>query len=242
MANKNLSLFYECYGNKKKPALVLLHSGGMAGVEWQPQIEILSQSFYLLVPDMLGHGKSLIPEGEALSISLMAEAVITMLDDEGIEKAHICGSSMGGAVALWIAVNSPQYINKLVAYRMGYCKNQSTYEQTRAMANPEYWKQYGMHRWLSKIHLSQGDENSWETVIANVSKVLDPQTSEHNHSLADLEKITAPTLLIAGDRDPLIPVEEILQMRNVIKQSHLPRNCIDFCVRLGSVQKSVSFR
>lgn len=211
-------MYYQHFGekNSNKPTLVLLHSGGMAGVEWQPQIEPLSQHFQLLVPDLLGHGQSPIPDGKDLSISLMAEAVIAMLDSESLRKAHILGSSMGGAVALWIVLNYPEYVDKLVIYRIGYSKNAATYEQTRAMANPDYWRQYGMHRWLSQLHLPQGGEAAWETVIANVSKVLEPQSSEHNHRLTDLSTIHSPTLLIAGDNDPLIPVKTLLEMREAI--------------------------
>lgn len=214
-------LFYQRHGEANNKALVLLHSGGMAGVEWQPQIAPLAKHFDLWVPDLLGHGKSLLAAGRALSISLMAESVIAMLKDNHIEKAHICGSSMGGAVALWIAINYPEMVDKLIVYRIGYTKNQDTYEQTRAMANPEYWRQYGMHKWLSKLHAPQGNENAWEMVIANVSKVLDPETSEHNHSLSDLQQISAETLLIAGDRDPLIPLETLLEMYQAIDKSVL---------------------
>lgn len=212
----NKMLHYERYGDTTNDTLVLLHSGGMAGVEWQPQITALSQAFDLLVPDALGHGKSRIPEGKVLSISLMASAVIDLLKKEQIEKAHICGSSMGGAIALWIALNAPDVVDKLIIYRIGYCKNVQTHAQTHSMANPEYWKQYGMHRWLSRLHEPQGDAQSWKTVIANVSKLLDPETSDHNHTLAELANIQAETLLIAGDRDPLVPLETLVNMQRTI--------------------------
>lgn len=207
--------------SEQNETLVLLHSGGMAGVEWKPQITPLAAQFNLLVPDLPGHGQSLLPTGETLSISLMAKAVVDMLAKENIRRAHIVGSSMGGAVALWIALNYPEAVDKLVIYRIGYTKNLDTYGQTKAMANPEYWRQYGLHAWLSKLHTPQGGENAWETVIANVSRVLEPETSEHNHQLADLAKITAETLLIAGDRDPLIPLSTLLEMHEAIPASAL---------------------
>lgn len=209
-------MYYQEYGGNNSSALVLLHSGGMAGVEWQPQIDAFSQNFHLFVPDLLGHGQSLVPIGESLSISLMAEAVIEMLDEKGIEKAHFLGSSMGGAVALWLALNHPHRVDKLIIYRIGYSKNKETHSQTQNMANPEYWRQYGMHSWLSRLHSPQGGEDAWEAVIANVSRVLDPATSEHHHTLEDLSTIRAKTLLIAGDNDPLIPVETLLEMYHAI--------------------------
>lgn len=218
MSNK---LFYQRYGNANDATLVLLHSGGMAGQEWKPQIEPLAKHFDLLIPDLPGHGQSLLTEGETLSISLMAESLVTMLRDLGITRAHICGSSMGGAVALWTTLHYPALVDKLVVYRIGYRKNSGVYEQTRAMANPEYWRRYGMYQWLSQLHSPQGGKRAWETVIADVSRVFHPRTSEHSHSLSDLASITAETLLIAGDRDPLIPLPELLEMLEHIPNAAL---------------------
>ncbi|MGY0399396.1 MAG: alpha/beta fold hydrolase [Ostreibacterium sp.] len=212
-------MYYQVKNNQHAKTLVLLHSGGMAGVEWQPQIDSLAKHFNLLIPDLPGHGQSLLAKGETLSISLMADAVVNMLTTEGIQIAHILGSSMGGAVALWIALNYPEYVDKLVIYRIGYTKTAATFSQTQDMANPNYWRQYGLHNWLSKLHSPQGDKSSWEEVIANVSRVLEPRTSEHNHQLNDLARIQATTLLIAGDRDPLIPLPTLLSMFEMIPHS-----------------------
>lgn len=214
-------MYYQQHGKSSDEALVLLHSGGMGGIEWQPQIEPLSKAFHLLIPDLPGHGQSILAEGETLSIRLMAEAVVEMLAAEYIEKAHILGSSMGGAVALWIALNLPHVVDKLIVYRIGYTKNRQTYQQTRQMANPEYWQRYGMHRWLSRLHEPQGGEDAWQNVIANVSKVLDPKSSDHHHRLEDLGSISAPTLLIVGDSDPLIPLETALEMKKNIADCSL---------------------
>lgn len=209
-------MYYQQFGEQSQPPLVLLHSGGMAGIEWLPQIKTWSKHFHLLVPDLPGHGQSLLADDEPLSIAMMANAVISMLKKENIAKAHVLGSSMGGAVALWIAINAPEFIDKLIVYRIGYTKNGETFQQTQNMSDPAYWQQYGMHSWLSKLHSPQGDKDSWKTVIANVSKVLDPKTSDHNHHLSDLSTITQPTLLITGDNDPLIPLETVLEMRTAI--------------------------
>lgn len=214
-------MYYQTHGKRDNPVLVLLHSGGMAGVEWQPQIAPLSKHFYLLVPDLPGHGQSLIPAGQQLSMTMMATAVTQMLREEGCQSAHVLGSSMGGAVALWLALNRPEILDKLIIYRIGYSKNAATHEQTQAMANPDYWRQYGLHNWLSKLHYPQGGEAAWENVIANVANVLDPQTSEHQHTLTDLARIHADTLLIAGDRDPLIPLPTLLAMAGAIPKSAL---------------------
>ncbi len=214
-------IYYQTYGESSNDVLVLLHSGGMAGIEWQPQINILAKYFRLLVPDLPGHGQSRLAAGQQLSVAMMAEAVLSLLVQEKLAKAHFLGSSMGAATALWLAINYPQYVDKLVVYRMGYAKNQATYEQTLAMADPAYWQQYGLHKWLSKIHTPQGDADSWKQVIANVAKIMHPQNSDHNHALSALVNLAAPTLLIAGDRDPLIPLHDLVDMYNTIPTAAL---------------------
>ncbi|UJF24701.1 alpha/beta hydrolase [Suttonella sp. R2A3] len=211
-------LYYQEHGSGKP--ILLLHSGGMAGEEWQPQIPALAKRYRVIVPDLPGHGRSLLKD-EPLTIAMMGQAVIELCDELGIEQAHVCGSSMGGAVALWLALNYPERIKKLVIYRITYRKNQATHAQTQNMSDPGYWRQFGLHKWLSKLHEPQGGVDAWEDVIARVSEALDPETSTHNHQLDDLAQISAPTLLIVGDRDPVAPLDDVLDMYHTIPKAGL---------------------
>lgn len=213
-------LYYQEYGQPDAPPLLLLHSGGMAGIEWQPQIKILESRYRLIVPDLLGHGKSTF-DGEKLSIQALAESVLELLDFLNIKQINICGSSMGGATALYLALNYPERLIRLIVYRISYRKTPETYAQTRAMANPEYWAQYGLHGWLAKLHEPQGGLEAWKSVIARVSEALDPEHSSHNHTLDDLKRLNLPVLLIAGDRDPVAPLSDILAMYEALPNSAL---------------------
>lgn len=211
-------LHYQCEG--KGTPLVLLHSGGMCGEEWQPQIAALAKRHRLIIPDLPGHGRSPLEEAR-LSVDGMGRAVIALLDALDIEQAHLCGSSLGGAVALWLALNHPQRLKRLIVYRITYRKNRGTHEQTQSMADPAYWQRFGLHKWLSKIHEPQGGAEAWKQVIARVSEALDPETSAHNHQLSDLRRITQPTLLVVGDRDPVAPLSDVLDMFNTIPNAGL---------------------
>ena len=206
-------MHYQTYGHG--PALLLLHSGGMAGEEWAPQIPILQKRFRLIVPDLPGHGKSPLAD-DKLTVAKMGNAVLAMLDELGIDAVHVCGSSMGGAVTLWLTLHYPERIKSAVVYRMVHRKNDSTFAQTRSMANPAYWEQFGLHKWLSKLHEPQGDSDAWKRVIERVSEALDPLSSEHGYELDDLRRITQPVLIITGDRDPVAPLEDALAMYGAI--------------------------
>lgn len=210
-------IFYKTAGQGQ--ALVLLHSGGMTHQEWQPQLSALSEKFAVYTPDLPGHGQSI--NHKSLSIKNIAESLIEWLDELSLTRTHLVGSSLGGAIALYMALHYPKYIDKLVIYRIGYNKGADTFNETQSMADPTYWQKFGLDRYLSKQHLAQGGEAAWKTVIANVAKLLDPTTSDHAHELTDLAKIQAETLVVSGDRDPLIPVETAVEMYRTIPQSAL---------------------
>jgi 3-oxoadipate enol-lactonase len=200
--------------------LILLHSGGMSGKEWAPQIASLARHFSVIIPDQLGHGHTPMI-AEKLTIGDIGREVIELMDTLGLAKAHLVGSSMGGAVALWTTVNYPERVDKLVLFRVGYCKDSGTYAGTRGMADPEYWRQIGLHGWLSDIHQPQGGPEAWKTVINRVSEALSPTTSDHAHDLEVLSGIDQPTLIIVGDRDPVVPLEQALTMFHTIPDASL---------------------
>jgi pimeloyl-ACP methyl ester carboxylesterase len=200
--------------------LILLHSGGMSGREWDPQITSLAQHFWVIIPDQLGHGNTPMI-AEKLTIGDIGREVIELMDTLGIDKTHLVGSSMGGAVALWTTVHYPERVAKLVLFRVGYRKDGSTYVGTRGTADPEYWRQLGLHAWLSDIHQPQGGAEAWKTVISRVSEALDPATSDHAHDLGVLSRLRQPTLIIVGDRDPVVPLEQALQMFQTIPDASL---------------------
>lgn len=212
--------YYQSYGEKHKETLILLHSGGMAGEEWQPQIQRLSQRFHLLIPDLPGHGKTPLPDN-TLTLEKLSQATLAMMDDANIKKAHILGSSMGAATAMRLALNHSERIQKAIFYRMSYQKNEATHAQTKQMANPEYWRKFGLEKWLSKLHEPQGGKDAWQRVIQRVSEALDPKKGAHNYKPEDFRQIKNPVLLITGDRDPIAPLEDILALYQQIPQCGL---------------------
>ena len=200
--------------------LVLLHSGGMAGKEWQPQMPVLGKRFRTIAPDLPGHGDSPMV-ADTLTIGDMGRSVIELLDELGIEQAHLVGSSMGGAVSLWLTVKYPKRVKKLTLYRANYHKTKATYTQTKMMANPDYWRDARLENWMSGLHAGQGGPDAWKQVIERVSQAMNPENSERSHTVETLRNITQPTLIVCGDRDPLVPMEDLMTMYNSIPDSAL---------------------
>lgn len=204
----------------KGEPLILLHSGGMSSREWDPQITHLARHFHIIIPDQLGHGNTPMV-AEQLTIGDIGREVVELLDTLNLPRAHLVGSSMGGAVALWTTVHYPERVDRLVLFRVGYRKDADTYSGTCGMADPDYWRKIGLHGWLSDIHAPQGGPDAWKTVINRVSEAMNPATSDHAHDLQVLERITQPTLIIVGDRDPVVPLEQALEMFQHIPDASL---------------------
>jgi pimeloyl-ACP methyl ester carboxylesterase len=201
-------------------ALILLHSGGMSGREWDPQVAALARRFRVLVPDQLGHGRTPMVE-ERLTIGDIGREVIALMDRLAVAQAHVVGSSMGGAVALWMAVHYPRRVKKLVLFRVGYRKNTAGHTGTRTLADPDYWRGLGLQEWLSDMHQPQGGPEAWKTVLGRVTQAMDPATTDHAHDLDVLANLQPPTLIIVGDRDPLVPLDQALEMFRAIPDASL---------------------
>jgi pimeloyl-ACP methyl ester carboxylesterase len=96
-------------GNKKKPAIVFLHGGGLSSKSWLPVIEILKNDYYCLAPDLPQQGKSFSIKPFTLDDSSGKVAEIIREKVPG-KKAHLVGLSLGGALVLTMLRLCPEVI------------------------------------------------------------------------------------------------------------------------------------
>lgn len=107
----NIKVYYEIHGSG---APLLLTAGlGCDSQDWTGIIEELSNHFQLISFDNRGAGRSLTPD-KSFTILDMADDAVKLLDYLDIHSAHIIGHSMGGYIALQIAINYPEYVSKLI--------------------------------------------------------------------------------------------------------------------------------
>ncbi|WP_228728168.1 alpha/beta fold hydrolase [Brevibacillus composti] len=93
-------------------ALCLVHGFCGSSAYWQRIIPPLAQSHHVLAPDLRGHGKSSVPE-ETYTVEKMAEDLLLLLDEAGIQKVALLGHSLGGYVALAFAERYPHRLSAL---------------------------------------------------------------------------------------------------------------------------------
>jgi 3-oxoadipate enol-lactonase len=94
------------------PALLLLNSLGTSLEMWDEQLGPLSERFELIRFDARGHGKSTIGEHQEATMDLLATDAINVLEACGVARAHLCGLSLGGMIAMHIATKWPDRVLK----------------------------------------------------------------------------------------------------------------------------------
>ena len=103
-------------GRNHAPALVLLHPLGVHSGSWQAQLAEFERFFRVIRIDLRGHGGSRLEPGESRACRMedLAHDALGVLDALGVERAHWCGLSIGGAIALQVAVIAPRRVIRLV--------------------------------------------------------------------------------------------------------------------------------
>jgi pimeloyl-ACP methyl ester carboxylesterase len=93
--------------------LVLVHGLGYARWGWEPVADRLAERFEVVLLDNRGIGESEAPPGP-YTAAQMAGDVLGVLDEVGIERAHVVGTSLGGMIAQELALAAPERVEKLV--------------------------------------------------------------------------------------------------------------------------------
>ena len=111
-----MKLYRTTYG--QGPDLLILHGIFGAGGNWATLArKEYGPHYRTWVPDLRNHGRS--PHDPGFSFPEMVDDLLELMDDEGMESAHILGHSMGGKLAMHLALEHPERVNKLIIADIG---------------------------------------------------------------------------------------------------------------------------
>lgn len=197
--------------------LVLLH--GMTGTrgDWQHVFDLdrLAHSFRVIALDARGHGRSTNPSGE-FTFGSCARDVLAVLDALGVEQAKAVGVSLGAKTLLHVATQAPARITTMILVSA----TPRFPEPTRALFREAALSEHSQEEWVRMRTLhAHGDEQIASLWQLPARFAEDP--SDMNFTPKQLATITARTLIITGDRDPLYPVELALELYREIPRSSL---------------------
>jgi 2-succinyl-6-hydroxy-2,4-cyclohexadiene-1-carboxylate synthase len=106
-------LYFECSGDTSNSPVVLLHGFMGNTQDWAPVMQRLATHFFCLAIDLPGHGKSLNVE-DAFTFPGIAAAIVQVFEANRVTSAPIIGYSMGGRIALYLAVHYPHLCSALI--------------------------------------------------------------------------------------------------------------------------------
>jgi pimeloyl-ACP methyl ester carboxylesterase len=208
-----IEMYYELRG--AGAPLVLLHGGTGVGSNWSLIFKDAPAGYRLIVPDLRGHGRSTNPSGK-FTFRQSALDVFAMLDHLCIEQFKAVGVSLGAKTLLHMATQQPARVQAMVLV------SATPYfpEQARAImrqVNPDNrteaeWEQ--MRRWHK-----HGDEQI--RALWKMANAFKDSYDDMNFTPPLLSTITARTLIVHGDRDPLYPIGMAVELYRSIPHSYL---------------------
>lgn len=185
-------------------------------------IGTLAEHFRVIAPDTRGSGKSVHPGGR-IPYTLLADDVMALIDALALDRPLICGFSDGGETATIVGIRNPGSVRAIVNHA-GYDlfnpdPRAPAIAMTRQMlggsadathADPDLSASraaelQAMFELMKSDHDSAQGAGHWKTVVA---QTFDRITQPHGYTLDDVHTITAPTLILTGDRDPFCPVND----------------------------------
>ena len=92
--------------------LIIMHGVFGSSDNWQTLGKVFAENFKVYLVDLRNHGNS--PHSDEFDYDVMVKDVVELMDDEGLKKAHILGHSMGGKVAMHLATQHADRVDKLI--------------------------------------------------------------------------------------------------------------------------------
>lgn len=211
------------------PPLVLLASLGSDASMWRPQVRALGDTYRIVRLDARGHGRSTAPPGPYRLADLGGD-VIAVLDGLGIEAAHVCGVSLGGLTALWLAINHPDRLLTLTAANTAAKVGTAEGWQARIDAVTAHGLAGIRDDVLARFFApgyAEADPDGFAEAQQAFTTADDAGYSACCAALADADLreevggISVPTLVIGGDADVATPPPDAQWLHRAIPGSRL---------------------
>jgi pimeloyl-ACP methyl ester carboxylesterase len=195
--------------------LVLLHGFLECGSSWDPFVARLAERYRVIVVELRGHGRSTNPAG-TFTMRQSAADVTALLDSLRLPRVRAIGISAGGMTLLHVATRHPGRIERLVLVGATTAFVDQTREFLRGVRRetlpPPVLADF-------RKCASRGDAQLDELLAQ--FRAFEASRDDPNFTPADLARITAPTLVVHGDRDEFFPVEIAVDMYRHIPKAQL---------------------
>lgn len=245
-------------GNPSNPTLILMHGAGpgaSASSNWRHCLEDLAKDFYIVAPDMIGFGKSEIPDSlpphSVTWMGIRVEQTLGMMDTLGIQCADIVGNSMGGAVALHLLIEAPERFKRVMTMGPAGAKMGRSTEMARLLAFYADPRKARYRELITSFVYDPAALPNLEEIIDERFKIAtDPEVRRVQEVMFESMKVGLDALvvppsalarmphevaLVHGRFDRIIPLEASLYLLEHLQRADL--HVLDRCGHWAQIQR-----
>jgi pimeloyl-ACP methyl ester carboxylesterase len=235
--------------------VVLIHGSGpgvTAYANWRLVIPALAEEFHVLAPDMVGFGFSERPADVTYGVQTWADQVVGFLDAMNLSKASLVGNSFGGSIALRVAAQHPERVDKLVLMGSmgvpfpiteglervwGY---EPSFESMRAVLDVFAYSRDLVNDELAEVRFrastQEGFQESFSAMFpAPRQRWVEAQTTPEDA----IRALPHHTLVIHGREDQVIPVQTSYDLARLIDNADL--HVFSHCGHWSQIERSADF-
>lgn len=238
---EGMRVHYQEAGDSNAPPMILIHGFASSNLVWSKVLlGLAGAGFRVIAPDLLGYGYSGKPRELDYTIGSQARLIVSLLKQLGIVRAHVVGSSYGGAIAATVALDNPEVVEKLILVGAVTNNAPTRYLLMRLFSSPiigdilspllvgsrrllraRMKGVYDRHEWvldekrLHARHLPLQTRGTHRAIIRTVRHWDANRVSRDAHLLGQ------PTLLLWGDNDREVPLSDGERLHQEIPHSRL---------------------
>lgn len=198
-------------GRPSDPPVVLVHGFVLAGDYMMPAADLLAASSRTYVPDLPGYGLSEHPR-QPLDLALLGDRLAEWMERLKVCRAHFIANSFGCQILVDFAVRHSRLVQRLVLQgpTVDPAARSIVKQAVRLVKNSRI-ESPGLGRLMFRDYWRAG----WRSIAAAVRMAL------HDHPESKLPHISAPTLVVRGSRDVLVPQDWAERMVRLLPDGHL---------------------
>ena len=233
MVINNLFINYSDEGDHGSPVIIFIHGFPFNKSMWNLQVESLKDNYRLITYDIRGHGNS-DAGNEDFSIKLFADDLIGLMDALKIERATLCGLSMGGYIALSAAEKHRKRFDALILADTQCIADSPEAREKRKKAIDSI-RENGVAKYAEESVKNLFASESFTTRVKEITDVREMivktseesiistllALSERKETCHILSEIEVPVLIMVGNEDKLTPPDAARFMHEKIKGSLL---------------------
>jgi len=211
---RDCSIFYEDFGIGDP--ILFLHSSYSRGIiAFSGQIQPFFHSYRCLMPDFRGHGRTR-SENRDWDTPTIADDMAGFLQALNIDKAHLIGYSLGGGVALHLASKYPELVRSIITIGCSGVADPTGADDYE----PEALVRNNQDKFIERMKVQNMDAHGgdWQHFLRQSAKDwrLYPRLSDD-----DWSRLTMPMFCIAGENDPYVPRQALLDIQKRCPQARI---------------------